>query len=122
MLTENMKRRKMAGNKEHIKFRNTKLWKKFRGEVIKERAFTCELCGTVKKKGMHLHHLHVHAYSQLRKDWFKVICPSCHRHIIERFAIKKSWGKYADIWHKLLDEFMPFKENEETEIYERLED
>lgn len=92
----------------HSKFRQTKKWKLFRLRMLKDRNFTCELCGTKrpKGKGFNVHHLCPSQYTLLTPHLFKVLCPSCHD-LVERFAIKKDWGVYADMWHKLLDPFIP---------------
>jgi 5-methylcytosine-specific restriction endonuclease McrA len=99
----------MGTGKAHTKFRQSKKWKAFRTIMLVSNAFTCALCGTVKKKGLHVHHLNTEDYENLNPADFKVVCPSCHRHVIERFHIKKSWGQYADLWHLLLDKFMEVK-------------
>jgi len=96
---------------EHSIFRRLKVWKQFRAELLKERGYACELCGTERRKGkgLHIHHLKPTAYALLNPYLFRVLCPSCHKYIIERFAIKKSWGNYAKLWHILLDPFMEQK-------------
>ena len=109
-LAQKKKKKKSTGNKEHILFRQSKVWKSFRKELIAERGAECELCGTVYKgkrtKMLQVHHIHPLAYAQLRPEWFSLLCCTCHRHIVERFKIKRSWGKYSGIWHNLLDKYI----------------
>jgi hypothetical protein len=100
----------MAGNKEHISFRNSKVWKLFRIQKLKEVNNTCEMCGTKrpKGKGLHIHHLCNESYARLYSPWFKVLCPSCHKYILERFLTKKDWGRYEHFIKAWLADFIPF--------------
>ena len=104
---------------EHTKFRRSKEWKQFRANILRFREYTCELCGTKRRKGkgLHIHHLFPTDYKWLDGRLFKVVCPACHKYIIERFAIKKSWGKYEQYWILLLEDFMEIKTREEAKRY-----
>ena len=97
------------------KFRQSKRWKQFRLDMIFRTKCTCELCGTQygtgKKytqacKQLQVHHLRPLEYDFLRPTLFKVVCSSCHD-LIERMAVKKSWGVKWLFWYQLLKDFMP---------------
>jgi hypothetical protein len=68
---------------EKTSFRKTKIWKEFRENMIASRCFTCEICGTIHKKGLNLHHKDERNYDDLQPDKFAVVCKSDHR-LIER--------------------------------------
>jgi hypothetical protein len=101
---------------EHTLFRRSKEWKQFRADKLKEVNCTCELCGTVRRKGkgLHIHHLFPTDYKWLNPALFRVVCPACHKYIIERFAIKKSWGKLEHYWLLILNGFMEIKTRKEA--------
>lgn len=95
---------------KNVDFRKSKLWKEFRKEILEERRHTCEMCGTERRKGkgLHIHHLAPEAYTILHKPFFKVLCPACHRYILERFLRKKNWGKHEKVIMEWLYEYIPF--------------
>lgn len=111
----------MAGKKA---FRQSKVWKQFRLELLVNRDFTCEMCGTKRRKGkgLHIHHLAPEAYARLYAPWFRVLCPSCHKYILERFLTKKDWGRYEHFIKLWLADFIPFgvREKEYPINYQRI--
>ena len=98
-------------SKEKAIFRQSKRWKEFRVKKLKEVGYACQMCGTerCKGKGLHIHHRKPSDYTLLVLSLFRVLCPSCHKYIVERFAVKKSWGRHADLWHLILDDYMEIK-------------
>jgi 5-methylcytosine-specific restriction endonuclease McrA len=65
--------------KEKSKYRQTKKWKDFRKRILKERDYTCEICDTRKKKGMHIHHYDESTYGNETSEDVLVSCSTCHK-------------------------------------------
>lgn len=64
---------------EKNKYRNSKKWKDFRKQLIEEVDYTCQICNTRKKKGLHIHHINEKAYGDETKEDVVVLCPTCHK-------------------------------------------
>lgn len=98
--------------KEHAKFRGTAIWKDFRAKMIMSVGGECELCGTrytgKRTRQLNVHHIDPVNYYDLTPTNYRVVCSSCHD-LIERMLIKKSWGRYTELWHGLLDKFLKIK-------------
>jgi hypothetical protein len=99
---------------EHTRFRALKVWKEFRKAIIETRGPYCELCGGEyrgkKVKQLQLHHLDPANYTVLDPIKFKLLCNSCHRHIIERLSKKlrgKNGVKNKEKWLALIEDFLP---------------
>jgi len=69
-------------SKEKNKYRSSKDWKVFRTKLLEENNYTCQVCGTKKKKGLHIHHINESAYGKETFNDVVVLCSSCHK-IIE---------------------------------------
>jgi 5-methylcytosine-specific restriction endonuclease McrA len=79
------------------KYRKTKKWTDIRKKVLKDRDYTCEMCGIRKKNRLHVHHINPEAYGNETLDDLVVLCAMCHKHAIERFLRRKEFDvrKYA---------------------------
>lgn len=96
----------------HTQFRSKKKWKLFRQHLLKIHNNTCQLCGATYKnkrcRQLQAHHLYPQMYDLLLPCLFKLICSGCHD-LVERMYVKKDWGQYKELWHQLLDDFLPKK-------------
>lgn len=67
--------------KEKNKYRTTKEWKDKRKQYLKEINYTCEICNTRKKKGLHIHHINEDAYGHEKNEDIIGLCATCHKTI-----------------------------------------
>lgn len=74
---------------EQDAFRRTKQWKEFRDELLKDRDYTCEICGVKKKRGMSIHHYDPDNYDDLQPHKFAVLCRFCHTSLLERKLLRR---------------------------------
>ena len=68
----------MSINQSERTFRQSKRWKEFRRQLIKDRGPICELCGAKSKK-INVHHKDPDHYEDLTPSKFVLLCPQCHR-------------------------------------------
>lgn len=66
---------------EKSAYRKTAKWKLYREHKIKQSNCTCSLCGMVKKKGLHLHHINPQNYGCETDSDTVVLCYTCHRFV-----------------------------------------
>lgn len=64
---------------EKNKYRQTKDWKDFRKRILEDRNYTCEICNTKKKKGLHIHHINESKYGNETDEDVVILCPTCHK-------------------------------------------
>ncbi|MCG8453433.1 MAG: HNH endonuclease [Spirochaetales bacterium] len=87
-------------SREKKNYRQTKKFKTLRSHLINERGPYCELCGVKrpKGKGLHVHHIDPNAYGNEQPEDLALLCPTCHKHIVERLVTSyrgKSYRKNA---------------------------
>lgn len=105
----------------HTRFRALKVWKDFRGEMIKRAGYRCEYCNGlyrgIKARKLQVHHLDPDNYETLTPDQFRVLCASCHNDYIELWVTKiqgKQWTpgpNFLGVYRAIRD-FLPIKARE----------
>ena len=73
--------------KDKSRFRQRKIWKDFRKQIIAERK-CCQFCGS--KYRMNLHHMDKNPdnYTNLNPNHFLLLCNSCHDYWETKWSIK----------------------------------
>lgn len=93
-------------SKEKSKYRKTKEWTDFRDSLLKERDYTCEICGKRSKKGLNIHHYDEENYTDLQPHKFAVLCRFCHSSLLERKLLSKKDLDIDTFCTKLTDIYM----------------
>lgn len=103
--------------KDKAKFRATEPWKTFRLALLEDRGARCECCGTKfygkQKKSLQIHHLDPLHYNDLQPHKFKILCSTCHKSVVEKFASKLRGKNATDIprlavWVSLIYDMLPY--------------
>jgi len=89
-------------------YRKSPKWNKLREIVLERDGHTCQICGLIKKRGLHVHHVDELKYNEPDEfDYLVTLCQNCHRFIERRIPVlnnkKNGTGRWTPLFRELVE-------------------